>query len=58
MNSLGNSLQELERWDNLNKIRKDLFTKCISILEKARQLDPSNQDVINTLKNIYNELSN
>ena len=58
MNSLGTTRQDNERYDYLNKMRKELYVKCIPLLEKVRQLDPSNQDAISTLKSIYNSLSN
>jgi len=56
MNKLGTSEKDNKRYAELKKQREDLFNGAIPYLEKAFQLDPKNEDVGNTLLNVYGAL--
>jgi tetratricopeptide (TPR) repeat protein len=56
MNNLGNSRADIARYDELKKLKDDLFTKGAEILEGALKDNPGNQGVLSQLKNIYGAL--
>ena len=53
MNTLGNSRSDIARYDELRKLKDDLFGKGAKILEDALILKPDNQGLLSQLKNIY-----
>jgi tetratricopeptide (TPR) repeat protein len=56
MNKLGNSADDMKRYNALKKKREELFKSTIPYLEKAVELDPKNVDVAKTLLNVYSAL--
>lgn len=56
MNKLGNSDKDNKRYEVLKKQRNEMFTSTLPYLEKAYELDPKNEDVANTLLNVYGAL--
>jgi tetratricopeptide (TPR) repeat protein len=56
MNKLGNSAEDMKRYNALKKKREDLFRSTIPYLEKAVALEPGNVDVSRTLLNVYSAL--
>jgi tetratricopeptide (TPR) repeat protein len=56
MNKLGNSADDMKRYNTLKKKREDLFRSTIPYLEKAVALEPKNADVAKTLLNVYSAL--
>ena len=53
MNALGNSRADNIKYEQLQKQREDLFLEAVPILQKLTEIDPSNVDAFNTLKNIF-----
>ena len=53
MNSLGNSRQDIARYDELKKQKDDLFLEGAQVLEDALIENPDNQGILSQLKNIY-----
>ncbi|MGF1558687.1 MAG: tetratricopeptide repeat protein [Flavobacteriaceae bacterium] len=53
MNSLGSSKKDIARYDELKKIKDDLFLKGATVLEDALKQTPDNQGILTQLKNIY-----
>ena len=53
MNSLGNSRSDNIKYKQLQKQREDLFLEAVPILEQLIEIDPSNVEALNTLKNIF-----
>ncbi len=53
MNSLGNSKKDIARYDELKKMKDDLFTQGANVLEDALKQSPDNQGILSQLKNIY-----
>jgi tetratricopeptide (TPR) repeat protein len=56
MNKLGNSPAENKRYDVLKAQRKTLFQNALPHLEKAHELDPKNDLVIDNLLSVYGYL--
>ncbi|MBS7786789.1 hypothetical protein KIH23_05725 [Flavobacterium sp. CYK-55] len=56
MNKLGNSDKDNKRYEVLKKQRNEMFSSTLPYLEKAYELDPKNEDVANTLLNVYGAL--
>ena len=56
MNKLGTSEKDNKRYEVLKKQRTEMFTSTLPYLEKAYNLAPENQDVANTLLNVYGAL--
>jgi tetratricopeptide (TPR) repeat protein len=56
MNKLGNSNDDMKKYNVLKKKREDLFKSCIPYLIKAVELEPTNVDVSKTLLNVYSAL--
>ena len=55
MNSLGTSRSDNIRYDELKKIREDLYLQCVPILKKIVDLN-QNLEAVRTLMNIYGTL--
>jgi tetratricopeptide (TPR) repeat protein len=56
MNKLGNSPAENKRYDQLKSQRKAIFQAALPHLEKALELDPKNDLVIDNLLSVYGYL--
>jgi len=56
MNSLGNSAADNKRYDELKKIRENSYKDALPYLEKANAINPSNQNVLKYLMNIYSQI--
>ncbi|WP_306350241.1 tetratricopeptide repeat protein [Flavobacterium sp. '19STA2R22 D10 B1'] len=56
MNKLGTSPKDNKRYEVLKKERETLHKSLLPLLEKAVELDPSNQPAIETLLSIYGAL--
>ena len=56
MNSLGNSKKDIAKYDEIKKIKDDLFKEGATVLEDALKLNPDNQGILSQLKNIYGAL--
>lgn len=56
MNKLGNSEKDNKRYLVLKKQREAVFMDALPFLEKASELDPSNNEVKATLLNVYGAL--
>ena len=55
MNSLGTSRSDNIRYDELKKIREDLYLQCVPILKDLVDLN-QNIEAVRTLMNIYGTL--
>ena len=53
MNSLGNSRADNIKYEQFQKQREGLFLEAVPVLEKLTEIDPSNVEALNTLKNIF-----
>lgn len=53
MNSLGNSRDDIARYDELKTKKDSLFVEGANILEAALKTNPDNQSILTQLKNIY-----
>jgi tetratricopeptide (TPR) repeat protein len=53
MNSLGNSRADNIKYEQFQKQREGLFLEAVPFLEKLNEIDPSNIEALNTLKNIF-----
>ena len=56
MNSLGNSAADNKKYDELKKQRELSYKDALPYLEKARAINPSNQNVLKYLMNIYSQI--
>jgi tetratricopeptide (TPR) repeat protein len=56
MNKLGTSEKDNKRYEVLKKQRVTTFTSAMPYLEKALELDPNNEPVIDNLLSVYNFL--
>lgn len=56
MNKLGTSEKDNRKYEVLKKKREDIFRSTLPYLEKAQQLDPKNEEVYQTLYNVYGAL--
>lgn len=56
MNNLGVSAKDQKQYDVLKAERQKLFNKAMPILEKAFELDPTNEVVKSNLKSVYSFL--
>jgi tetratricopeptide (TPR) repeat protein len=56
MNSLGNSAADNKKYDELKKQREQSYKEALPYLEKARAINPSNQNVLKYLMNIYSQI--
>lgn len=53
MNGLGTSKKDDLRYDELRKMRQDIYKSAIPYLEKALEIDPKSLSAAKTLHNIY-----
>ncbi len=58
MNGLGMSKADNKRYDELTKERTQLYKDALPYLQTAVDLDPNNQQAIQTLINIHSQLGN
>lgn len=56
MNSFGTSRADNQRYEELKKIREDLYRETLPYLEKAYNLNQNNIQILRTLMNIYSQL--
>ena len=56
MNSLGNSAADNKKYDELKKQREQSYKEALPYIEKARAINPSNQNVLKYLMNIYSQI--
>ncbi len=56
MNNLGVSAKDQKQYDVLKAERQKLFNKAMPVLEKAYELDPTNEVVKSNLKSVYSFL--
>ncbi|MBB1138183.1 tetratricopeptide repeat protein [Myroides sp. WP-1] len=56
MNSLGMSAADNKKYEQLQKEKKALYRDAMNDLEKVLAINPTNDEAINTLKNIYRAL--
>ncbi len=56
MNSLGNSSADNKKYDELKKERENSYKEALPYLEKAYQINASNQNVLKYLMNIYGQI--
>lgn len=56
MNKLSTSEKDNKRYEVLKKQRTEMFNSALPYLEKANELSPGNEDVVNTLLNVYGAL--
>ncbi|MBQ0767883.1 MAG: tetratricopeptide repeat protein [Bizionia sp.] len=56
MNSLGSSVADNKRYDELKQKRSDIYNEAIPYLEKVLEVDEDNIDVAKTLKGIYSAI--
>lgn len=56
MNTLGNSRDDIARYDELKQKKDALFLEGAGILEEALKSNPDNQGILTQLKNIYGAL--
>jgi tetratricopeptide (TPR) repeat protein len=57
MNKLGTSEKDNKRYAVLQKQRETMFNSVLPYLEKAYQLDPTNDDIKKTLRGVYSALN-
>lgn len=56
MNSLGTSAADNKRYDELRKVRENIYKEVLPYLEKANKINPSNQNVVTYLMNLYGQI--
>ena len=56
MNALGNSREDIAKYEELKKKKDDLFREGAKGLEEALKVNPDNQSILEQLKNIYGAL--
>jgi tetratricopeptide (TPR) repeat protein len=56
MNNLGNSAADNKKYNELKKVREDIYKAAMPYLEKYVELEPSNEDAIKTLMGVYTAL--
>lgn len=56
MNSLGTSAADNKRYDELRKVRENIYKEVLPYLEKAYKINPSNQNVVTYLMNLYGQI--
>jgi tetratricopeptide (TPR) repeat protein len=56
MNTLGNSRADIARYEELKRMKDDLFREGAVVLEDALKMNPDNQGILAQLKNIYGAL--
>lgn len=56
MNSLGNSSADNKKYELLKKERENAYKDALPYLEKANTINPTNQNVLKYLMNIYSQI--
>ncbi len=56
MNNLGNSSADNKKYEELKKERENSYKEALPYLEKAHQINASNQNVLKYLMNIYGQI--
>ncbi|MGB3344057.1 MAG: tetratricopeptide repeat protein [Aequorivita sp.] len=56
MNSLGTSAADNKKYDELRKKRESIYKEVLPYLEKAYAINPSNQNVVTYLMNLYGQI--
>jgi tetratricopeptide (TPR) repeat protein len=56
MNNLGNSAADNKKYNELKKVREEIYKAALPYLEKYVELEPSNEDAIKTLMGVYTAL--
>ena len=56
MNALGNSREDIAKYEELKTTKDDLFKEGADVLEEALKTNPDNQQILSQLKNIYGAL--
>ena len=56
MNALGNSREDVAKYEELKQKKDDLFIEGATVLEDALKSNPDNQGILTQLKNIYGAL--
>ncbi len=56
MNALGNSRDDIAKYDELKQKKDNLFREGAAVLEEALKTNPDNQGILTQLKNIYGAL--
>ena len=56
MNALGNSREDIAKYDELKQKKDELFLEGAAVLEDALKSNPDNQGILTQLKNIYGAL--
>lgn len=56
MNSLGTSAADNKKYDDLRKKRESVYKEVLPYLEKAYKINPSNQNVVTYLMNLYGQI--
>lgn len=56
MNNLGTSAADNRKYDELKAQREEIYKSTVPLLTKAYDLNPTNQEVLRTLMNIYGQL--
>ena len=56
MNALGNSREDIAKYEELKQKKDDLFNEGAAVLEDALKSNPDNQGILTQLKNIYGAL--
>lgn len=52
MNKLGNSSADIKKYDELKQERKQLYLKAKPYLEKAKEIEPNDPQILRTLKQV------
>ena len=58
MNGLGSTIDDNKRYDQLTKMRENLYLECVNLLEKYIFINGNNGEANQTLLNIYRVLGN
>ncbi|MFV8225899.1 tetratricopeptide repeat protein, partial [Christiangramia aquimixticola] len=56
MNGLGMSKKDNQRYDELDKQRKEIYRSVLPFLEKAMEIEPDNTEIVRTAMNLYTNL--
>ncbi len=56
MNNLGNSAADNKKYDQLKKERENAYKEALPFLERANVINPTNQNVLKYLMNIYSQI--
>ena len=57
MNNLGDSSADYKKYEELGDLRRENMKLALPYFEKAYEFDETNTNILQTLKNIYSQLS-